>query len=173
MGENMESGHGKELCLESPLVEPPPSPIHAAAIPWIQEGLHFQCTGCGQCCTGASGYVFLSPTDIRALAGHLSLSIKDFTRQYTRWVEGQLALLDRPASDHCIFLKDKKCSVYAARPVQCRTYPWWIHNLHSPEAWAAARESCEGIHPDAPLVPKETIEEECAHSLDNLLERNF
>lgn len=156
----------------SPPHTSPPS-IHGASIPWIQEGLRFECTGCGQCCTGASGYVFLSPTDIQSLATHLSLSTKEFIRRYTRWVEGQLALLDRPASDHCIFLKENRCSVYAARPIQCRTYPWWIQNLHSPEAWAAARESCEGIHPAAPLVSKEKIETECALSLDNLLEHNF
>ena len=36
--------------------------------PWYHEGLRFECTGCGDCCTGAPGYVWLTEEEIRALA---------------------------------------------------------------------------------------------------------
>ena len=138
---------------------------------WMGEGLRFKCTGCGKCCTGSPGYVYLSPTDIETLSTHLKISQKEFLRRYTRFVNGQSALLDAPRSDQCIFLKDKACSVYEARPVQCRTFPWWLHNIRSRAAWDGAAEECEGInHPDAPLVPAAEVERQCDAYVKNVNE---
>jgi Fe-S-cluster containining protein len=142
--------------------------------PWFANGLRFKCTGCGKCCTGPSGYVFLSESDLQNLADHFSLSPQEFAKKYTRLVDGGYALLDRPGSDHCLFLEDKKCTVYEARPVQCRTFPWWIQNLKEPEEWEEAATHCEGInHPDAPIVPAVEIQVQCLTYLDNLIEQNF
>ncbi len=142
--------------------------------PWFNDGLKFKCTGCGQCCTGSPGYVFLSLTDLERLADHFQLSAKDFASQYTKKLNDQYVLLDRPNSSDCSFLKDQKCTVYNARPTQCRTFPWWIHNLRDHEDWKQAAEKCEGInHPEAPLVPSLTIQEQCMTYLDNLLDQNF
>jgi hypothetical protein len=142
--------------------------------PWFNDGLKFKCTGCGKCCTGSPGYVFLSQTDLDRLAGHFQLSPEAFASKYTRLVDGQYALLDRAESHDCVFLSDKKCTVYEARPTQCRTYPWWIHNLRDASDWEEAAERCEGInHPDAPIVPSLTIQEQCLTYLDNLLDQNF
>lgn len=136
---------------------------------WFKEGLSFKCTGCGQCCTGSPGYVFLSESDVEKLAEHFSMSIPEFLRKYTRLVDGGSALLDRPGSEDCIFLKNKQCSVYEDRPVQCRTFPWWVQNLRKPEDWQEAAERCEGInHPDAPIVSSEEIQKHCFTYLDNL-----
>jgi uncharacterized protein len=139
--------------------------------PWFHEGLRFKCTGCGKCCTGSDGYVFLSQTDLLTLADHFKISVTEFVDQYTRVVGGQICLLDAPGSDKCMFLKDNKCSAYEARPVQCRTFPWWLYNIESPENWRSAASSCEGIdHSDAPKVPREKIAQECLKYLDNLSE---
>jgi Fe-S-cluster containining protein len=141
---------------------------------WYEKGLRFKCTGCGKCCTGSSGYVFLSESDLDNLATHFSLSPQQFAKQYTRLVDGQYALLDRTGSDQCIFLQDNKCQVYDARPTQCRTFPWWIHNLKKPKDWIAAAKHCEGInHPEAPLVSAVEIETQSLTYLDNLLDQNF
>ena len=59
-----------------------------------------------------------------------------------------------------IFLKDKKCQIYSVRPTQCRTFPWWPQNLKSEKEWQEAARYCEGIHPEASLVPFETIEQQ-------------
>lgn len=135
---------------------------------WFKEGLRFMCTGCGQCCTGEPGYVYLSATDIENLANHLQLSPAEFIRKYTRLVEGQLALLDRPGSGDCIFLDQKRCTVYEGRPVQCKTFPWWLHHLREPSDWEEAALRCEGInHPDAPLIPADEIQMQCLTHLDN------
>ena len=142
--------------------------------PWFDEGLRFKCTGCGKCCTGSPGYVYLSSGDLDKLAAHFQLEPEQFAQKYTRLVEGQYALLDRPGSGDCIFLENNQCSVYESRPVQCRTFPWWIHHLRDPNDWEEASTRCEGInHPDAPLVPSLHIQEQCLTYLDNLLEQNF
>jgi hypothetical protein len=142
--------------------------------PWFSEGLRFKCTGCGKCCTGSPGYVFLSPADLERLANHFLLSTDAFAAKYTYKVDDRLSLIDQPDSGSCIFLKDKQCTVYEARPVQCRTFPWWIQFLETREDWEEAGKRCEGIgHADAPVVPSLTIEQEVLTYLDNLLEQNF
>lgn len=142
--------------------------------PWFKEGLRFKCTECGKCCTGSPGYVYLSQTDLSKLAEHFKLSEEVFTKEYTRVVDGQLALIDRPQSDACVFLKEEKCSVYTARPTQCKTFPWWLHTLRSKKSWNEAAKDCEGInHPDAPIISGVEIAKQCTTYLDNLVEQNF
>lgn len=141
---------------------------------WIKEGLRFKCTGCGKCCTGSPGYVFLSPQDLSDLSTHLQMKEEEFVAKYTRLVGNRLSLIDRPGTADCIFLKDKKCSAYEARPVQCKTFPWWVDQISSQKAWLEAKEFCEGIeHPEAPLIPRLEIEVQCMSYLDNLLHQNF
>ena len=142
--------------------------------PWYEKGLRFKCTGCGGCCTGPDGYVFLGESDLKSLAKHFDLSNDQFCKKYTRVVEGKLALIDKNSLGDCIFLKDNRCSVYDARPVQCRTFPWWVHNLETPDDWENAAKSCEGInHPEAPVVSSLEIRKECLNYLDNILDQNF
>ena len=112
----------------------------APAAPWYREGLQFGCTGCGACCRKA-GYVWLGKADVARLADHLGLSIEDFRARYTEEVSvpGQ----DQPgvhlirAPHGCVFLDDATngCTVYAARPTQCQTFPFWPRALESPEGW--------------------------------------
>jgi Fe-S-cluster containining protein len=125
--------------------------------PWYSEGLRFKCTECGKCCTGAPGFAWVNDEEIQAIADYLKMSVKDFGKRYLRFVRGRYALVEMKNYD-CVFLKDKKCSIYPVRPNQCRTFPWWLQNLTSPEAWKEAASYCEGISNDAPVVPLEVIE---------------
>ena len=54
--------------------------------PWYKQGLKFQCTGCGDCCSGAPGYVWVTKAEIAVLADALGLSIEEFERQFVRSV---------------------------------------------------------------------------------------
>lgn len=128
--------------------------------PWYAEGLNFECTGCGQCCTGFPGYVWVTDEEIEQIAAFLNLSIEEFVRCHLRLVNGRLSLIELPETYDCIFLKEKKCSIYQVRPMQCRTFPWWPQLLESPEEWRQAARECEGICQKAPLVPYETIEQQ-------------
>ena len=136
----------------------PPKPL-----PWYQEGLNFKCTECGKCCTGAPGFVWVTEAEMETLATQLNLSLAVFKRKYTRQRDNRYSLTERisPNGEHdCVFLKDRKCTVYQARPKQCRTYPWWKENLKSPESWKLAAEECEGINLQAPLIPYADIKKQ-------------
>ena len=47
--------------------------------------------------------------------------------------------------DNCIFYGEKGCTIYEARPTQCRTFPFWKANLKSRYRWKLIEEECEGI----------------------------
>lgn len=127
--------------------------------PWYQEGLRFECTGCGKCCTGAPGYTWVDEQEIQAIADYLNMPIDKFSRVYLRKVMNRYSLIEFSKTYDCVFLKDKKCSIYPVRPKQCKTFPWWLQNLKSKEAWEEAANRCEGINPKARLVPIEEIQE--------------
>lgn len=132
--------------------------------PWYKGGLRFQCTGCGKCCTGSPGYVWVTEEEMAGMAALLNISSDLFKRRYTRKRDNRYCLTEKKSQDHdCVFLKDKKCLVYEARPQQCRTFPWWEENLKSEESWKCAAEHCEGINDTAPLVSYQEILRE-AHS---------
>ncbi len=129
--------------------------------PWYQDGLRFKCTGCGECCTGAPGYVWVSPEEITALSARLNMSEEAFIKRYTRRIGSRISLIEHPKSFDCVFLKEKKCLVYEDRPSQCRTFPWWPENLEDKAAWEETARRCEGInHPDADLIPLSKITSE-------------
>lgn len=133
----------------------------ASSLPWYKEGLRFKCTECGKCCTGSPGYVWVNEAEIAAMAEFLNISIEAFSRKYLRQKNNRYALIEKKSQGNfdCIFLKDKKCSIYPVRPAQCRKFPWWKENLNSEESWKLAAQECEGINDDAPLVPYSKINE--------------
>lgn len=128
---------------------------------WYADGLRFQCTQCGDCCTGAPGYVWVNAEEIAALAELVEAEDQDeFEMRYVRRV-GVRKSLKEFANGDCVFFdaKTRKCKVYAARPRQCRTWPFWDSNLRSPEAWERTCEVCPGSG-RGPLVSIETIEQQ-------------
>ncbi len=130
-------------------------------MPWYKEGLPFKCTGCGACCTGAPGYVWVTREEINQLAETLHLTPEIFIQKYTRRIGHRLSLIEDSKTFDCVFLKDKKCTVYSARPKQCRTFPWWKENLTDRAAWEEAASRCEGInHPESEIVPLSVIQDQ-------------
>ncbi len=113
-------------------------------VPWFGEGLAFTCTRCGACCTGAPGYVWVDDAEVAALTEHRGMTVEEFGRRFLRRVGDRISLIERPGGD-CIFW-DKRagCTVYAARPIQCRTWPFWPENIESPEAWDHVTGVCPG-----------------------------
>ncbi len=139
----------------------PVLPNSADEKPWYADGLQFTCQLCGNCCTGGPGYVWMTNDEVEKLAAHLKLSVEETRETYTRKIGKRTSLKEyrNPAGEHdCVFLVSKKipdsdgvehtrrvCGVYAVRPLQCRTWPFWEGNLDSPESWVHAAERCEGM----------------------------
>ena len=85
-----------------------------------------------------------------------SLSVID--EQLIRIVDGDLSLNEKGGSCDCVFLQDHKRSIYDVRPLQCRTFPWWVSNLSSLEAWQQAATLCEGICDKGERLTRDEIE---------------
>lgn len=88
------------------------------------------CKDCpGRCCTGESGNVWITPVEIETLAALLGINEFDFMQQYLRRVGNRWSLAERVGDEQliCIFFDEttRQCSVYSARPEQCRTFPFW------------------------------------------------
>ncbi len=124
---------------------------------WYKDGLNFSCQGCGGCCCGPGGYVWVTEEEIQAMADRLKEPVKKFMRKYVRLVNGRMALIDNAAGD-CIFLNEKgQCKVYEQRPVQCKTFPWWPEIVASRSNWEDNGYDCPGIG-HGELIPLEVIE---------------
>ena len=114
--------------------------------PWYHRGLKFTCTQCGDCCTGAPGFVWVNQEEIVALAQAAGIDdVDQFEKLYVRKVGMRRSLVEFPNGDCVFFDSDsRKCNVYSARPRQCRTWPFWDSNLKSEAAWQQTCEICPG-----------------------------
>jgi len=113
-----------------------------------REGLRFECTQCGECCMNREEYahVYATQEEVRELAALLELPIREFRQRYAFVDEDGWTQLS-VAEDHCVFLELETgaCRVYAARPVQCRTFPFWREFVRDGEWDTGARSLCEGV----------------------------
>ncbi len=139
-------------------------PGHTHAAEPNEAGLRFQCTQCGNCCTGPPGYVLFTPDEARALAQRLDLGEADFRAAYTHHTPLGPSLRERK-TEHghdCVFLDRDTipgkavCAVYEHRPAQCRTWPFWPDNLAHPKDWRRAMQTCPGLN-QGHLYPPEHI----------------
>lgn len=112
--------------------------------PWYRDGLSFECTRCGACCTGAPGYVWVNEDEIHRLAELRGETVEHFAKVFLRQVGGDLSLVEKPGGDCIFWSKDEGCTVYEGRPVQCRTWPFWSENIETPEAWEDVKKGCPG-----------------------------
>jgi len=120
--------------------------------PWYSDGLAFTCTQCGNCCTGAPGYVWMSDVEIDRLAEYLKMDRDEVLKQYCRKIGGKISLKEHRNHRNqydCTFLKEidnrRVCTVYPVRPLQCRTWPFWDGNLATEKSWQLAGQRCPGM----------------------------
>jgi len=88
------------------------------------------CASCGgRCCIGESGNIFVTPAEIEAIVGILDIDVALFFREYLVKVDYKYSLKERRVGDSydCIFFdrESNGCLIYEARPLQCRTFPFW------------------------------------------------
>ena len=141
--------------------------------PWYADGLRFECTCCGNCCTGPEGAVWFSEEEGRAMAAALGLEHDEFLARHSRVIEGHRSLNEHE-TEHgfdCEFLDRRTepgkafCSIYEARPLQCRTWPFWPEVTRSRSAWERMRREtpCPGMDTGQLITVEEIVSRLEAH----------
>ena len=114
-------------------------------VKFYKNGIRFTCQGTGRCCKSGTldGYVLLTLEDRRQIAKHLGLSTQQFTKRYVAKTENEFHF--KQLNPHCPFLKHNQCSIYKARPLQCRTWPFWPEHMEKHIWEKEVKKVCAGI----------------------------
>ena len=100
-----------------------------------QDGFNYEfdsskCDECGgKCCTGESGYIWISEDEIRSLGEYLGYKTELFKEIFLEKFGNRYSIKEKlyKGGLACIFFdeKNKNCSIYEYRPNQCRSFPFW------------------------------------------------
>jgi len=101
-----------------------------------KEGFKFgfnpkACEECGgKCCTGESGYIWVTPIEMQKIANLFSISVEELKSNFLIKVGYKYSIKEKKLSENnyaCWFFDEKtsRCAIYEARPNQCRTFPFW------------------------------------------------
>jgi len=114
-----------------------------------KEGFNYKfnpdaCKECeGNCCIGESGYIWVSPKEIKDIANYLKIDENIFINTFLIKIGYKFSLKERPYKDGyaCIFF-DNGCKIYPVRPNQCKTFPFWEYYKNKPEE---LKKECPGV----------------------------
>jgi Fe-S-cluster containining protein len=106
------------------------------------------CDTCaGNCCIGESGYIWITIQEIDFLSKHLNISLEEVREKYLNKIGYKYSIKEvKLAEDNyaCAFfnLEKRQCSIYEARPMQCRTFPFWDY----------FKENTEEVYKECPAI---------------------
>lgn len=104
------------------------------------------CASCRGACCRWGGYVWITEEELIDIAQFKGMELGVFADTYVRAANGRLSLQDRLIDGEgicCMFdLFEKKCTIYAHRPSQCRTFPFWKQYLND---YLGLLDYCPGI----------------------------
>ena len=88
------------------------------------------CSTCqGRCCTGESGYIYITKAEIESISNLLNLDIREFVAKYLFKKGYKYSIKEIKYNDsyECVFYDRELsgCKIYNFRPLQCKTFPFW------------------------------------------------
>ncbi|AXX87554.1 YkgJ family cysteine cluster protein [Malaciobacter marinus] len=108
------------------------------------------CSSCqGNCCIGESGYIWITKEEIDNLSKYLDISLEELRLKYLKKITYKYSLKEIKLEENnyaCVFfdLEKRQCSIYEARPTQCRTFPFWDYFKNNEKE---VYEECPAIKP--------------------------
>lgn len=94
----------------------------------LDDSFQFHCTECGKCCINRED-ILLTPRDLFRAAAALKLYLMEFVKKYCETYIGQdsripiIRLKPQGSVKRCPLLKDRRCSIHAAKPGVCAMFP--------------------------------------------------
>jgi Fe-S-cluster containining protein len=131
----------------------------------------FRCRRSGRCCQVKGGVAWVSDGEQQALAKLLGLGLAEFASQHVRELTDPVsgarrkALRDREDGACELLDGSNECSVYEARPQQCRDFPHWDSITGDAGGFERAQRICPGIE----AVPGETLKLRAVAALEERL----
>jgi len=121
--------------------------------------VHFECERCALCCKDTEKKIrkiLLLEEEARRISDRALKSIEDFAER----VEGSdpYVYAMRKNEGECHFLRDCSCSIYEARPIVCKFYPFKLENLGNDRFVFSYADECPGIG-RGPLLQRVFFEE--------------
>jgi uncharacterized protein len=110
---------------------------------FFDDGISFACTQCGRCCTGETGTIYVTRSELTAIAGYLQVRKAEVIARDLYPFKDSYSIRELP-DGRCRFFQDG-CTIYAVRPFQCRSFPFWFDNLRSAARWDQVRRMCPGV----------------------------
>src|SRR3989338_929103 len=100
--------------------------------------MRFQCTNAGECCTNPSTQIAVTLGDIMRIKQFTKLPIEKIIPHYVAVnpfgdpEKPQTFDLELGLNIPCRFREGNRCTIYKARPLNCRLFPYWIL-AHAPQ----------------------------------------
>ncbi|MDY0078282.1 MAG: YkgJ family cysteine cluster protein [Bacteroidales bacterium] len=82
----------------------------------VEISKQIDCTSCGNCCMKLTPAI--TELDIKSLSRRLNLEPQQIKDDYLEMAEGEQYFKHLP----CVFLKEKKCTIYNDRPEACSSF---------------------------------------------------
>src|SRR5205807_1713030 len=92
-----------------------------------------------------------------AIAQYQGETVAATTALYTHLAHRGRSLREKSNGDCVFYDRSAGCTIYAVRPRQCRTWPFWESNVAKPEAWRRTCEVCPGSGQGDLITPEEII----------------
>jgi len=92
----------------------------------------FKCMNCGKCCNAFYAQINITIGDLIRISGFLNKSIKYILKNFVGI--NPFGDPENPTKFSyelginmpCLLRKNERCSIYQARPLNCRLFPYWI-----------------------------------------------
>ncbi|MGB0952012.1 MAG: YkgJ family cysteine cluster protein [Planctomycetota bacterium] len=110
-----------------------------------QAPFSFDCHRCGNCCRVGHGQVWVTQEDVIVMAKRLQMPLEGFVARFVRSVDGRLSIREERDGSCSLLDGGNACTVYAERPQQCRTFPYWPQLMQEGRALEMASGYCQGI----------------------------
>ena len=117
--------------------------------------VRFQCVKCGICCGDTkekTRHILLLRTEAEQIAKATSQPISEFTVKIKDKAPYSYEM-KKTKNGKCVFLENKRCTIYSARPLICRFYPFELKIADSGKYTFLYTSECSGIN-KGPMLSK-------------------
>jgi Fe-S-cluster containining protein len=102
--------------------------------------------------------VYVAKDELADLAHARGLAVEQLCAQELFPFTDGYSVMEKESGE-CLYLgEDGGCAVYAARPRQCRTFPFWRKLLRDPRKWKQYAANCPGMDHGELLTEEEILE---------------